>query len=238
MKLPTEVELRALYTRLNVEHFASRLPEAVITWSTRMRSSAGICYPTRRLIRLSVRYCETYPQDLVPVLLHEMIHLLHPDHGRAFKAEAARVGALLHARPTSAAEQRPWRWFAQCPHCSRHWLYRNRRKLFCRHCRDWRGRHPALEFRRLPGSPRSAAEATRLVARVMGEKHAVPERMRQSGGSAHKLQVSYNVERHRHGNRQSRRGEPTGKDAENRPKTYRFDALQHPDTKNRPDNRL
>jgi hypothetical protein len=114
----------------------------------------------------------------VPVLLHEMIHLQHLHHGKAFKREAQRVGALLHARPLSAATQLPWRWIARCPRCERQLLYRTRRKLFCRHCRDWLGRYPALEFSRLPGDVHSPADAKRMIAALQARQQQIPERKR------------------------------------------------------------
>lgn len=169
-----------LFESLRSAHFSGGLPSATIEWSTRMRRSAGLCYPDRRLIRLSTYYIERHPNDLVPILLHEMIHLIHPRHDRRFRDEARRVGALLHARPADPDERvAAWAWLAICPRCASVTPYRTRRRLACARCRDWMGRHPRLIFHRLPGRPSTEAELERAIAGLGDRLGGVPERRRR-----------------------------------------------------------
>src|SRR5690554_6941556 len=96
MQLPSEAVLYERYERFNRLYFDNRLParEAVtIEWSHRMTSSAGRCYPQRRLIRLSTHYHARFPAEVDETLLHEMIHLLVPNHGPDFYAWMRRIRA-------------------------------------------------------------------------------------------------------------------------------------------------
>lgn len=183
--LPNQGELQALFAALRAAHFPQGLPEAWVEWSTRMSRSAGLCYPDRRLIRLSLGYFRDHPQDLEPVLLHEMIHLLHRHHDRAFKREAARVGALLRARAGGSSDRlTPWRWLARCPICGQTIPYRSRRRFYCASCRDAQGSHPALVYERLPGDPTTPAAVAEAVAALRRRRRHGPERVRLSPRSA------------------------------------------------------
>ncbi len=145
-----------------------------------MRRSAGLCYPRRRLIRLSTHYLRRHPSDLVPVLLHEMIHLVHPRHDRPFKTEAHRVGALLHARaPEGDEPSPPWRWLALCPRCGSGSPYRLRARLVCGRCRDVLGRRPRLEFHPLPGAPSTADQLEQAIAALGDRRGRRAERLRR-----------------------------------------------------------
>ncbi len=178
--------LEAAFHRLNVTHFGGRLPKAKVEWSGRMVRSAGICYPTRRLIRLSRVYFEAYPDDLEPILLHEMIHLEHSGHGPAFRAEARRVGAPRHARALPEREER-WRWLGICHHCGAHWSYRTRRALACRPCYDQRGLTIRLHFRSATTRP-PIPEAPTTPQRP--RRRAAPERLRRRRHASGEAKVS------------------------------------------------
>ena len=127
------------------------------------------------MIRLSTHYIERHPSDLIPILLHEMIHLVNPLHDHRFKSEARRVGALLHARPAAPDERvTAWAWLAICPRCAWATPYRTRHRLVCAQCR----RQPRLVFHRLPGRPATKLELKRAIAELGDRLRGVPERRR------------------------------------------------------------
>jgi predicted metal-dependent hydrolase len=61
-----------------------------VTWSSRQRHRWASCSPSDGTIRVSDRLQDVPPWVLDTVLLHELAHLLHPDHGPAFQALANR----------------------------------------------------------------------------------------------------------------------------------------------------
>ncbi|MBE3575128.1 MAG: SprT-like domain-containing protein [Firmicutes bacterium] len=166
-----EPGLQELFRRLNENLFQGRL-RADVHWSSRLRRSAGNCCPARHLIRLSRRYHEAYPDQLPLTLLHEMIHLLHPGHGPAFRREALRVmGAVgvtdyrqfRYARPLpagagggperrGAAPLRRREYVYACPGCGRlfHARGRWRRRRSCGICHPG-GFDARFELRRVSG---------------------------------------------------------------------------------------
>ncbi|NMA71181.1 MAG: SprT family zinc-dependent metalloprotease, partial [Firmicutes bacterium] len=86
--LPSIEELQALYETYRQAYFDGRLPpvsDVTLEWSNRLTASAGLCKPQERIIRLSTHYHRKYPGEVGMTLLHEMIHLLVPGHGPAFR---------------------------------------------------------------------------------------------------------------------------------------------------------
>lgn len=113
--LPTPAILYRWYDELNWSYFGGKLPSVRIEYSSRM-TSAGSYTPGEKLIRISRRYHELFPDDLLDTLKHEMIHVLHPSHNAAFKREAARIGASLRAK-THTLLRRPPKYIYRCPGC-------------------------------------------------------------------------------------------------------------------------
>lgn len=67
------------------------LPEpSTITWSTRQNSRWGSCTPSTGAVRLSHRL-RTYPSWVLDyVIIHELAHLVEPNHSAAFHDLVAR----------------------------------------------------------------------------------------------------------------------------------------------------
>lgn len=130
--LPDVEELQLRFQRFNVEFFKSKLPNATIRWSTRMRI-AGTCHRHRALITLSRPYHERFPQDVDDTLKHEMIHLRYAGHGPAFKREAQRVGASIHCREYEGIHPRA-KYVYACPTCWREFRRTKPGELFCGRC--------------------------------------------------------------------------------------------------------
>lgn len=90
------LERRAKY--LNRKYFGGTLTWHGICYSDRQEKRHGSCTPVDGTIRISTamkdmpRWVEDY------VIVHEMAHLLEPNHGRRFKAIAARYPLGERAR--------------------------------------------------------------------------------------------------------------------------------------------
>lgn len=127
---PTENDLSALYISLNNKYFDGKLPDARIEWSTRM-IHAGKCEEKQRIIRLGVAYHKHYPEDIIDTLKHEMIHLIHPNHGKDFKAEAKRIGASRYSKAYPGM-LKAMKYIYECPECGEQ--YPSRKMLRNRSC--------------------------------------------------------------------------------------------------------
>jgi predicted SprT family Zn-dependent metalloprotease len=133
--LPTEQELVELYDGINRTYWEGKLPGARVEWSNRLRI-AGQCFPDAHSPRivLSRHYHEHFPEDLEGTIKHEMIHLRYKKHGKRFKAEAKRVGALLHTREYPGLRRKPL-YVYTCPACQREYVYRRKVKgVACGYC--------------------------------------------------------------------------------------------------------
>ena len=131
--LPDEEELQKIFDCLNWKYFNGRLPKVRLEWSTRMRA-AGKFYMGRSLIRLGQKYHEYYPQDVEDTLKHEMIHILYPDHGKLFKAEAKRIGTSIHAKEFPGGRS-PHKYIYICPVCGeKYYRHRYIRTASCGKC--------------------------------------------------------------------------------------------------------
>ncbi|MFE9422960.1 M48 family metallopeptidase [Kitasatospora sp. NPDC006697] len=78
--------------RLSAEYLGGRARPGQVRWVTNQNSRWGSCTPSERSIRLSHRLQGMPDYVLDYVLLHELAHLLVPDHG-------PRFWALLEAYP-------------------------------------------------------------------------------------------------------------------------------------------
>ena len=77
-----ELEKRA--NRLNEKYFGGTLRWNSIRWSTRQDKIFGSCTPDSKTIRISYRLAKTPTWVLDYVIMHELTHLLEPNHGRRF----------------------------------------------------------------------------------------------------------------------------------------------------------
>lgn len=152
-RLPDEAELAAIYDRYREEHFRDggvwlipHSSDVRIEWSSRLTSAAGVCYPKRRLIRLSTHYHARFPEDVGATLLHEMIHLVVPGHGPRFQGWIDRITAAGgKVARYSRAIAAPPRWVYVCRGCGREILRQRRlpnggRGHCCSACGPQRGR--------------------------------------------------------------------------------------------------
>ena len=73
-------------------------PPAHIRWVRNQRTRWGSCSSATRSIRLS-HHLQGMPQYVIDsVLIHEIAHLVHPDHGPQFRAIEARFERLSEAQ--------------------------------------------------------------------------------------------------------------------------------------------
>jgi len=122
--LPPMSELYRMFDSYNWTYFDGKLPFVRIEYSSRMHA-AGSYSSHRKLIKIGVRYHKLFPQDLADTLKHEMIHILHMNHDRHFRAEAVRIGASLRAR-SHPSLMRPPRYVYRCPECQREYARQKR----------------------------------------------------------------------------------------------------------------
>lgn len=114
-ELPPIEELVRLFRHYNWLYFKGNLPSVRIEYSSRM-TSAGSYSPRLKLIKISRKYHEIFPEELADTLKHEMLHIVNPRHDAAFKAEAARIGASVKAR-SHPSLRKPPRYTYVCPNC-------------------------------------------------------------------------------------------------------------------------
>lgn len=121
--LPSEAVLYDRYEQFARVYFDNLVPSresVTIEWSRRMTSAAGRCYPHRNLIRLSTHYHLKFPDEVNATLLHEMIHLLVPNHGPEFYAWLRRIrerGGNVNRYSKERATPAQFRWEYSCPRC-------------------------------------------------------------------------------------------------------------------------
>ena len=90
------VNLTLLYKRLNQKYFNNMLPKYTrvkFEWMIAYQM-VGQCWTHKRLIRISKPYHDIYPNELEDTMIHEMIHLIHPNHGKGFYKEMDRLRSL------------------------------------------------------------------------------------------------------------------------------------------------
>jgi predicted metal-dependent hydrolase len=95
---PTDAALAERARVLSRQLFDGAARPAAVTWSAVQQSRWGSCTPSDATIRLSARLqgMPTWVQDYV--LVHELAHLLEPDHSPAFWALVARYPHAERAR--------------------------------------------------------------------------------------------------------------------------------------------
>jgi predicted metal-dependent hydrolase len=94
---PSDAELMARARELSAAYLDGAARPVSVRWTSNQLRRWGSCTPVDGAIRLSHRLA-AMPADVRDyVLLHELAHLLHPDHGRAFRALLARYPAAERA---------------------------------------------------------------------------------------------------------------------------------------------
>ncbi|MFZ5981726.1 MAG: SprT-like domain-containing protein [Candidatus Zixiibacteriota bacterium] len=126
-ELPDEKELARRYEMYNRVYFDGRLPRVKILYSNRM-TSAGSYTPQKKLIKIGRRYHQIFPEEINDTLKHEMIHIRHMKHDRAFKDEAIRIGASVRAN-SHPALTRPPKYIYLCANCGREYPRQKRLRM-------------------------------------------------------------------------------------------------------------
>jgi len=83
-RVPTDDALMERAARLSTRYLDGRADGAKVRWVDNQRSRWGSCTPSDRTIRLSRRLQGMPEWVLDYVLLHELTHLIEPDHGARF----------------------------------------------------------------------------------------------------------------------------------------------------------
>ncbi len=133
--LPPLEELYQLFDKFNILYFDNKLPQVKIEYSTRM-TNAGSYTPALKLIKISKKYHEIFPNDIEDTLKHEMIHIIYFYHNADFKKEAARIGASLKAKSHPSLRRKP-KYMYFCPNCKKEYPRQKRlRMASCGICSD------------------------------------------------------------------------------------------------------
>lgn len=95
---PSDDELLSRAADLSARYLDGRAVPSSVRWSSQQGRRWGSCTPTDGTIRISdrIRGMPRWVTDYV--LLHELVHLLHPGHGPAFWAELDRYPHTERAR--------------------------------------------------------------------------------------------------------------------------------------------
>jgi predicted SprT family Zn-dependent metalloprotease len=128
--LPEVAELYRLFDEYNWFYFHGKLPAVRIEYSNRM-TSAGSYTPSLKLIRIGRKYHEIFPEEVADTLKHEMIHLIHLNHNKAFRLEAERLGTSVKAKAHPDLQRKP-RFIYSCPQCGHE--YPRQKKLRSASC--------------------------------------------------------------------------------------------------------
>ena len=125
--LPTIEELYLLFEKINSNYFDNKLPMVRIEYSSRM-TNAGSYTPALKLIKMSKKYHEIFPNDIEDTLKHEMIHIIHFYHDADFKREAKRIGTTLKAKPHPSLRRKA-KYVYCCPGCKKEYPRQKRFRL-------------------------------------------------------------------------------------------------------------
>jgi predicted SprT family Zn-dependent metalloprotease len=129
-QLPTVTELQRMFDEYNWLYFNGKLHPVRIEYSTRM-NSAGSYTPGQKLIKIGRKYHELFPEEVADTLKHEMIHLIHLNHDKAFRLEAKRLGTSIKAR-SHPSLRRPPKYVYICPKCGKE--YPRQKRLWMSSC--------------------------------------------------------------------------------------------------------
>ena len=112
-------ELIGEFDRLNHAHFGGVLVAPVVVLSRR-KTFGGYYQPQRHRIVLSLQaYHEHGWDETLNTFRHEVAHIAHPDHSKAFWALAAELGATKRyaAAPLRPKPRRSSRYIYACAAC-------------------------------------------------------------------------------------------------------------------------
>ncbi len=76
--------LKTRFNEFNRKHFNGELELASIKYVTNQNACSGSCTPAKGTIRISHRLAEMPKWVLDYLIMHEMAHLLYPDHSKRF----------------------------------------------------------------------------------------------------------------------------------------------------------
>jgi predicted metal-dependent hydrolase len=86
------------FNELNDQYFHGKLKVNSILFVTNQERVNGSCTPTKGTIRLSHKLLEMPKWVLDYVIMHEMTHLVHPNHSREFWTKVAEYKLTERAR--------------------------------------------------------------------------------------------------------------------------------------------
>lgn len=95
---PSSADLAKRAYALNQRYFNGQLKYDSITWSANQNSLHGSCSPRRETIRISSKLKRVPKWVLDAILVHELTHLLVPNHGRKFWQIANRYPLMERSR--------------------------------------------------------------------------------------------------------------------------------------------
>jgi predicted metal-dependent hydrolase len=95
---PSDDHLLRRANELSRRYLGGRPRPATVRWSTAQRRRWGSCTSVDRSIRVSTRLADMPGWVLDYVLVHELAHLLEPNHSPRFWAEVARFPMAERAR--------------------------------------------------------------------------------------------------------------------------------------------
>ena len=93
----TDEQLLSLALRLNDKYFAGEATPTSVEFSPRQNTLWGSCSTLSRRIRLNADLATMPEYVLIGVLVHELAHILEPNHGPRFRALEGRYERLAEA---------------------------------------------------------------------------------------------------------------------------------------------
>lgn len=97
-KIPSDAELKILADKLNQQYFQGELKYRAICWSKNQNSLHGSCSIKNSTIRISNKLKTVPKWVLKAIIVHELTHLLVPNHSKKFWAIANRYPLMERAR--------------------------------------------------------------------------------------------------------------------------------------------
>ncbi len=97
-KIPNNLELKKLADKLNSQYFQGRLKYSAVCWSERQNSIYGSCGIKNGTIRISSKLKSVPKWVLKAIIIHELTHLLVPNHSKKFWEIANRSPLMERAR--------------------------------------------------------------------------------------------------------------------------------------------